>query len=110
MCFSNISPEEVKQNSGGSFLFYFADSTIAVALTVAMFLSSVALPYLAIKKAQCPVKSGFKVSSELIFRISIYHAIWRHTTKKKKVTETLIFFNPIKIYKILTKCVLVFTS
>ena len=30
--------------------------------------------------------------------------------KKKKATETLIFFNPIKIYKILTKCVLVFTS
>ena len=30
--------------------------------------------------------------------------------KKKKVTETPIFFNTIKIYTILTKYVLVFTS
>lgn len=51
MCFSNVSPEEEKQSSGGGFLFYFADNTMADALTVAVFFNSLALPYLAIKKA-----------------------------------------------------------
>lgn len=47
-----------------------------------MFLYSVSLPDLAIKKAQCSVIFGFKISREFIFRISMFHAIWGHTYTK----------------------------